>query len=480
MAAITAFNPNGPSDDGASSPPHNVELEQQVLGAVLSNNDLLMKAQSVTPEHFYDPVHAAIWKNITARIARDHVATAVTVKSDLEHNTGLAELGGTQYLARLVGASVGASFIADYARELVEIADRRVMLETLQDVQERVRSGLPGSDARSELELFIHQSEAVSATPRSMSLLAAHTKSINDINERYQSGEVGLSTGLTDLDDLTGGLHPGELTLVAGSTSMGKTAMGIWLAYHAASRRAPTMVGFASLEMSEVALSQRFASIDSEIPYQALRKTISEATFRAVVEGVKKQDALPIHIYSDRVRDIPSILSESRRLQKLHPPSDLGFKGFGLLVIDYIQLVRGKGFNTAERLGQVAMDAKQVAKALSVPVVALAQVDRGLAKRDSPVPFLADLRGSGDLEFAADNVIFTHRPEYYLERDLLQNPSMPVDERADVEAALAACKGTMDLYVAKQRMGPIGKCRVRVDMGLNTFSDINQQEGFEV
>jgi replicative DNA helicase len=180
------------------------------------------------------------------------------------------------------------------------------------------------------------------------------------------------------------------------------------------------------------------------------------------------------------VRDIPAILSESRRLKNLNPPSDQGFRGFGLLIIDYIQLVRGKGFSQHERLGQIAMDAKQVAKSLDVPVVALAQVDRSLAKRESPVPFLSDLRGSGDLEFAADNVIFCHRPEYYIERELLQNPAMDVADRADLEAALASCKGTMDLFVAKQRMGPVGKCRVKVDMGINRFADVApQQDGMD-
>ncbi len=461
--------------------PHSVEAEQQLLGNILLNNDLFSKVSFfLRADHFGDPVHARIFKNISARISRDHLASPVTLQEDMAADEGLKELGGPAYLVRLAGAAVSAFAVADYAHMIVRLHGSRQLLEKLQDIQSRIGGEETAVDLCSELELFLHQREAVSEAPRSMSLLAAHTKAAQDLNERFETGAVGLSTGLTDLDEMTGGLHPGELTLVAGSTSMGKTAMGIWLSYAAARGNNPTMVGFASLEMSETALSQRFGSIDSEIPYQALRKAISEATFRAVLEGVKRQEALPIHIYSDRVRDIPAILSESRRLQRMNPPSEKGFKGFGLLVIDYIQLVRGKGFNKAEQLGQIAADAKQVAKSLNVPVVALAQVDRALAKRESPVPFLSDLRGSGDLEFAADNVIFCHRPEYYLERDLLQNPSMDIEDRADIEAALAACKGTMDLFVAKQRMGPIGKCRVKVDMGLNRFADLAPpQEGMD-
>tara|TARA_R110002072_G_scaffold49433_4_gene134359 strand:- start:11620 stop:13023 length:1404 start_codon:yes stop_codon:yes gene_type:complete len=454
-------------------PPHNVELEQQILGAVLANNDRYHGLSFLRADHFYYPVHADIWRNISARIERDHIASPVTLKTDLADHAGLKELGGAGYLARMVGTSVSSFAVGDYARELVQIAGRRDMLAALRGTVERLEGGLATQDAQSEIEVFLHAQEAQSESPRSMSLLAAHIKSITELNERQMSGEVGLSTGLRDLDEITGGLHGSEVTLVAGSTSMGKSALGVHLAYVAA--KSGVMVGIASLEMSEVALSQRMGSINSGIPYQALRNVMSDATFRKVAEATKAQEALPIQIYSDKVRDIPSILSESRRLQRQNLPSGQ-FKGFGLLVIDYIQLVRGKGQNSLERLGQVAMDCKQIAKLLGVPVVALAQVDRSLGKRDNPIPFLSDLRGSGDLEFAADNVIFCHRPEYYLEKTLQQGVK-DIEERVDLEAALAKTKGKMDLIVAKQRMGKLGKCTVEVDMGTNVFRDMPEQQG---
>lgn len=455
------------------APPHNIELEQQILGAVLANNDRYHGLGFLRASHFYDPVHGKIWRNISSRIERDHVASPVTLKSDFADHEGLKELGGDKYLVNLVAASISGFAIGDYARELVEVAGRRAMLEALRGTAERLEDGLLTHDAQAEIELFLHEQEAMAETKRSMSLLAAHTKAITALNERYQSGNLSLSTGLAKLDDLTGGLHKQELTLIAGSTSMGKTAVGTWLAYHAAQNG--VLVGFASLEMSETALATRIGSIESGIPYQALRGAISENTFRAVVESAKKQEALPIHIYSDKVRDVPAILSESRRLQKQNPPNG-NFKGFGLLVVDYVQLLRGKGHNSLEVLSRVAMDLKQVAKMLDVPVVALAQVDRSLAKRDNPIPFLSDLRGSGDLEFAADNVIFCHRPEYYLERKL-QVGVNDIEERVDIEAALSKTKNRMDLIVAKQRMGPIGQCTVEVNMGCNVFKDLPDQQG---
>lgn len=460
--------------------PHSIEAEQQLLGALLTNNDLYTKVSTyLRVEHFYDPVHAKIYKHISGRIAKDHLASPITLKEEMGGDEGLKELGGASYLARMAGAAIAAYALTEYAQMIVRLHGLRALDGKLSDIKGRIGTEETATDLCADLELFLQGQQAQDLNPRSMSLLKAHTGAVMEINERQVSGHVGLTTGLKDLDELTGGFHNGELTLVAGSTSMGKTAMGVWLAYVAA--KTSRMVGFATLEMSEFALAQRFASIDSQIPYHALRNILSEATFRKVVEGVKAQEALPIHIYSDRVRDIPSILSESRRLQRMHPPNDDGFKGFGLLVIDYIQQVRGKGPNKLEQLSQVAMDAKQIAKTLNVPVVALAQVNRSLGDRkpergESQIPKLSDLRGAGDLEFAADNVIFCHRPEYYLERELQQNPQMEVEDRADLEAALGKCKGMMDLIVAKQRMGKIGNCRVRADLGTNRFFDIDQQQ----
>lgn len=457
----------------AKAPPHNIELEQQILGALLTNNELYHKVGSVLrSEHFYDPVHQRIWQNVAGRISRDHIASPVTLKTEFETDAGLAELGGVPYLARLAGSALSTFAIADYARELVEISARRRLLDALSGVRTAIEGGEAIGVAKADLELLLSDVSGDEEKPRSMSLLAAHTQSLTELNEKLVSGHVGMTTGLRDLDELTGGFHNAEVTLIAGSTSMGKTALGAWVAYVAA--KSGFGVGFVSLEMSEVALSQRIQAMDSEIPYQALRNAMSESTFRKVMEAAKAQEALPIQIYSDRVRDIPSILSETKRLQRHWKPNG-AFKGFGMLVIDYIQLVRGRGSNRLEVLSQVADDTKQIAKMLNVPVVALAQVDRGLAKRENQVPFLSDLRGSGDLEFAADNVIFCHRPSYYLERTLQQAPPKDAEERADMEAALTATKGKMDLIVAKQRMGPIGQCRVGVDMGTNRFWDLEKQ-----
>lgn len=307
---------------------------------------------------------------------------------------------------------------------------------------------------------------------RSKSLLRAHTEALTAMNDAQVSGDAGLSSGLRALDDLLL-LKPQRSTIIAGATSMGKSAFGVWLAYTAA--KAGYGVGYVSLEMGDSDLANRLNSIESRIPYQMMDRPMSEAMFRKVIDGAKAQESLPIQIMSENVRDVGAILSESRRLQKTWLANG-DFKGFGLLIVDYIQLIRGKG-TSFEVLTQASQAMKGIAKTLNVPVVALAQISRDMSKRDSKIPHLSDLRGSGDLENDADNVVFCHRPAYYIER-ALQDPPSDIEVRADLEAALSGCRGTMDIIVAKQRMGAIGSVRVGCDLACNRFWDLGTSDDF--
>lgn len=449
--------------------PQNITLEQQIIGAVLNDNELFhIHCGAVRPEHFYETLHGRIWRVMAGRILKDHIASPVVLKSELEHDEGLKDVGGVRYLARLSGASVASFAMADYVRELIETAERRRLLEVAEEIVSSINEGGTSTDAAAAMELAAMSVAENAPRPRSTSLLAAHTSSIAEINQTFENGQVGVSSGLRDLDELLL-MKPKRSTILAGATSMGKTSLATWLAYHAA--KSGYGVGFVSLEMGEEDLANRINSIDSRVPYQAMDRPLSETLFRKVVEAAKSQEAMPIEIVSDRVRDMPAILSETRRLQaKWKPQGD--FKGLGMLVIDYLQLVRGRG-NAFEVLTQVSRDTKSIAKMLNIPVVALAQVSRDMSKRDSKVPHLGDLRGSGDLENDADNVIFCHRPAYYLERE---QPPAKAEDRADWEAEIKASKGTMDIIVAKQRMGPLGTVRVGCDLATNRFWNIDRQE----
>ena len=448
--------------------PSLIEAEQQLLGAVMLNNDIFhAKCGMLKADHFFDPVHARIWSAITARVLRDELASPVTLKVEMESDAGLKELGGPAYLARMAGSAVSTYAAADYVREIIETSEKRRMIVAMQDEIAALRSGGRSQDTAAALELVAIEASENSVEPRTMSLMKAHTQSITEMNEVYQTGNVGLSFGLKSLDDKVV-LKPKRSTILAGATSMGKTSLATFIACSVAKQNYG--VGFVSLEMGEEDLANRLNSIESRVPYQAMDRPLSETLFRKVVETAKGQSELPIEIMSSRVSNMAAILSETKRLQKWWVPNDQ-FHGLGLLVIDYLQIVRGKG-SSFEVLTQVSRETKAIAKMLNIHVIGLAQVDRGMSKRDSKIPHLGDLRGSGDLENDADNVIFIHRPSYYFER--MEKPEKD-DERADLEAALNETKGTADLIIAKQRMGELATVRVGCDLGCNRFWDIKTQ-----
>lgn len=459
-----------PVEEKTKAAMHSVEAEQQLLGAVLTNNARFHDAARIIREdHFYDPVHARIWAHIRNRVNSDTVASPITLHADMGSDSGLAEIGGGRYLARLAGGSVGASNFMDYAKLVLEMSNRRRLMETMQGATERLEDGRDASEAALALEEGIFALSEALGEPRSMSLIAAHTKAIRQMNEIYEGGTSAVPTGLADLDDKLI-LAPKRYTVLAGATSMGKTAMGIWIAHAAA--KAGYGVGFVSLEMPEEDLAKRLNAIEAQVPYKAYDRPMSEALFRKTAEAAQAQASLPIEIFNTRADDIPSILSEGKRLQaKWAPRGD--FKGLKLLVIDYIQLVRGKGESAFVRLSQVANDFKAVAKQLDVHVLALAQIDRKIGERDDPRPRLSDLRGSGDLENAPDNVAFIHRPEYFLAR---KTPPTKEAERADHEAELHRWKGKAEIVIAKARMGEITSVTVGCDMATNRFWDAGQME----
>ncbi|MBL4898026.1 MAG: AAA family ATPase [Colwellia sp.] len=449
------------------------EAEQQVLGAVLAVNDRFHDVSSfLKPEHFCDPVHADIWQNLAGRISKDHLASPITVATDLSEHVGLPELGGKTYLNKLVASSISGFDVVEYARMVVDLHGRRHMAGRLEQISGEVRNGRSADEAAAELELMLHEREENNAEPRTMSFIKAQTRSLKQMVEIKDGKMIGVPTGMPSLDEVVS-LAPKRYTILGGSTSMGKT--GLALSISLAAAKAGYGVGFVTLEMPEEDLANRINSAVSEIPYKAYDRPMSENSFRKVIETAHKLESLPLEIFSERVRDVPSILSEGKKLQRKMKPND-PFKGFKLLVVDYIQLVRGRGQNDFAILSRVANDLKQVAKALNVHVLALAQIDRNLANVDhfsEARPNPSHLRGSGDLENAPDNVMFVFRPEYYLKRQ--QTPKKD-DERADWEADLKHWANKAEIIIAKARMGEICSVTVGCDMATNRFFDLPDRQ----
>lgn len=456
------------------SPLFSVELEQQLLGAVMMNNarfnDL---GGSVRPEHFAEPVHGLIWRKMAGRIVADHIASPVALKTDFEGDPALKNLGGSEYIIRMAGASVAGDQVASYGQELIRLYQRRTLHTELDMISSELAAGGEPEEAVAKLELALAGQEDIRPEPRTMSLLAAQTAALQNTIDMTQGLNPAIPSGLSTLDDVLT-MRRKRYTILAGATSMGKTAAAIWLAYSAA--KAGYGVGFVSLEMGEEDLASRFNSIESQIPYKAFDRAMSESLLKKAAKAAQDMEALPVEIFSERVRDIPAILAEAKRLKAHWVPNEK-FHGLGLLVIDYIQLVRGRGESQFAILSKIANDLKQVAKQLDVHIVALAQIDRKIIERDDKRPRLSDLRGSGDLENAPDNVLFCYRPEYYFDR---QTPPKDVEKRADWEAERSAAKGKMELIIAKARMGELGSVQVGCDMATNRMWDLEttQDMGF--
>lgn len=446
--------------------PHNIELEQQLLGAVLSDNERMHKiAGLLKPEHFFDPVHERIFKAIQLRLKNEHIASPVTLKTDLENDEGLKELGGAKYLARLVGASISGFAVRDYAEQIVYLANKREVMAVLKGAAEKIADGQDVGAVKSGVEVSLAEVEDT-GKESTLSIAKAFTEAIRHMNDAYQEGmPVGIQTGLTDLDRRIGGLFAPDLMILAGRPSMGKTALATSLALRTARQR--KAVAIVSLEMDGEGLAHRILSELSGVQYNSYRKAhdMTEADFRKTVDAANENAFLPIEIVPPHVRDPGAIISALRKVDQKH--KNIG--GLGLVVVDYLQLVSERGQNKTEQIGNVSNALKKIAQMLHVPVLALSQLSRGVEARDNKRPMLSDLRDSGQIEQDADVVMFCYRESYYLERE--KAPEKP-EEQADFEAAKAACKNVMEVITAKQRFGSIGTDRIGCAIATNRFWDL--------
>ena len=333
--------------------PHNVEAEQQLLGAIITSNDVYDRIASVVgPQHFFEPVHARIFEIAAARIQKNAVASAVTLKAFLEDDPGLRELGGPAYLARISGAAIGAYAARDYAQMIYDLAVRRELIALGRDISEKAARVDIDTEPREQIveaeQALYTLGEQGQSESGFQSFLRAVTDAVRVANAAYQrDGQLsGISTGLVDLDAKLGGLHPSDLLILAGRPSMGKTslatniAFAIARAYRKGKRADGTegavdggVVGFFSLEMSAEQLAARILSEASEVPSEQIRRgDMTEPEFRRFVEAAKTLEACPLFIDDTPALPISQLATRARRLKRMH--------GLDVLVVDYLQLVR--------------------------------------------------------------------------------------------------------------------------------------------
>jgi replicative DNA helicase len=488
MTEITALRPMTPApalpNGDAEVLPHNIEAEQQLLGAILTNNDIYDRISSlVKADHFFDPVHQRIFEISAARIQKNALASPVTLKAFLEDDAGLKELGGPAYLVRLAGAAISAYAARDYAQMIYDLAVRRELIQLGRDIAAqaaRVEVESEPKDQIIDAEQRLYKLGEQGVAERGFqSFLKAVTDAVNMANAAYQrdGGLAGISTGLIDMDKKLGGLHPSDLLILAGRPSMGKTSLATNIAFNIAKAhrrgRLPDgtdgsveggVVGFFSLEMSAEQLAARILSEAAEVPSEQIRRgDMTEVEFRRFVEAAKALEACPLYIDDTPALPISQVAARARRLKRT--------QGLDVLIIDYLQLLKGSSRdNRVQEVSEITQGLKAIAKELNIPVIALSQLSRQVENRDDKRPQLSDLRESGSIEQDADVVMFVFREEYYRERE--KPGDHELEKMAQWQAMMESVHGKAEVIIGKQRHGPIGTVELSFEGRFTRFGNL--------
>jgi replicative DNA helicase len=461
--------------------PHNLEAEQGLLGALLTNNRALEKIDYLRPEHFFAGAHQRIFEAISKLIDRGQTASPVTLKSYFEKDEDLSHIGGAEYLADLAASVVSVVNVSDYGTAIYDLHLRRELIAIGEEVINESHAHTLDKDASKTIELAESRLFSLAGSGETRGGFTSLRDSvltaieIAEIAFKTEGHVTGVTTGLRDLDQKLGGLHPSDLLIIAGRPSMGKTSLAVNIAYNAASRYADTggkeggIVGFFSLEMSADQLATRILADVSNISGDSIRKgNFKEDDFRRFVEASQRLSQVPLYIDDTPALSISAVRTRARRLQRQH--------GLDVLFVDYLQLLQGSGSkrgseNRVQEISEITQGLKAIAKELNIPVIALSQLSRAVEQRDDKRPQLSDLRESGSIEQDADVVSFVYRKEYYLERE------RPDDEGSDKflewEDKLEKARNIAECVISKQRHGPIGIVPLQFTPQFTRFSDLD-------
>ena len=478
---------------GYRAPPHNLEAEMALLGAILVNNKAFERVQEMlAPEHFTDPAHAAIYRACATLIERGQLAQPVTLKNYLEHDDALGEVGGAEYLARLAGAVITIQNARDLGQEIYDCYLRRELITVGEDIVNDAHEhdlDAPAVEQIEQAEEKLYRlAEQGAAETGFIDFAAALTRAVNMATAAFKRDTelVGVPSGFADLDRLLGGLHNSDLVILAGRPAMGKTALATNIAYNAATSRRrertddgtiveqPEVVAFYSLEMSSEQLATRIISEQAHVRSDAIRRgDIKEEEFNRVFQVAQALHTLPLFIDDTPALTVAALRTRARRLKRQH--------GLSLIVVDYLQLVQAtnqrRNDNRVQEVSEITRGLKALAKELDVPVLALSQLSRAVEQRDDKRPQLADLRESGSIEQDADIVMFLFREEYYRERDKPAQRDNEPDERFREREdrhhkLLEDTRNRAEVIVAKQRHGPIGTVTLQFSGDFTRFADL--------
>jgi len=423
--------------DALRVPPHSIDAEQAVLGGLMLDERAWERIADKLGEHdFYRKDHRLIFRAIGELSNKNLPCDAVTLGEWFESN-GLAELvGGTSYVIQLANSTPSAANIAAYA----EIVREKSILRQLIDAGTEIVGDGFQPEGRSSQEILetaeqkvFHIAESGARGKKGfVQMRSAVKEAFQILHQRYESkGSVtGLATGFADLDEMTAGLQPSDLIIVAARPSMGKTALAVNMAEHAALKSKKAVAIF-SMEMSASQLAFRLISSLGRINQQHLRTgDIQEEEWPRVTSAITLLSDAKIFIDDTPALSPAELRARARRLKREHD--------VGLIVIDYLQLMQvpGNKENRATEISEISRSLKAMAKEMNIPVIALSQLNRSLEQRTDKRPVMSDLRESGAIEQDADVILFIYREEVY-----------------DKESPK---KGSAELIIGKQRNGPIG------------------------
>lgn len=419
-------------------PPYNLEAEQSLLGSILISTDAIpLVMEIVKPEDFYREAHRHIYEAIVNLYARGEPADPITIAEELKARGVLEQVGGKPYLHTLVSIVPTAANAKYYAqiverngilRSLIKVATKIADLsyqapEDVETVIDKAESLLFGVSQKRISEKFIHIKDLL-------------TEGFEQIEKLYEKRAhvTGIPTGFVKLDELTSGLHPSDLIVVAARPSMGKTSFALGIAQNVALQEKIPVAIF-SLEMARQQLAQRLMCAEARVDAQALRTgNLKEEDWPKLSNAVGRLAEAPIFIDDTPNITIMEVRAKARRL--------MAKQKLGLIIVDYLQLMQGNGRseNRQQEISEISRALKILGRELNVPVIAVSQLSRAVEQRQDKRPLLSDLRESGAIEQDADLVLFIYRDEYY-NRD-------------------SEDRGTAEIIIGKHRNGPTGTVKL--------------------
>jgi replicative DNA helicase len=443
------------ADRGDRTPPHNLDAERSVLGGILLRNDTFNHAAAVIDAgDFYRDAHRRIFEAMVELNERSDAIDLITVKEALTRTGEIDDVGGAAYIARLVDGVPKATNVEYYASIVKEKSTLRSLISGLHESLEEAYAGSEDADEildGAEKRVFEVADKRIRSGFIPISDLVQESFDTLSKLQQHRGLVSGVPTGFTELDEMTAGLQPGDLVIVAARPSMGKTSFVLNIAQHVAlNRERPMTVGFFSLEMSAQQLFIRLLTAQARIDAHRLRSGyLSADDYSKLVNAVGTLENAKIFIDDTASIGVLEMRAKSRRLKSDH--------GLDLLIVDYIQLMQGRGRfdNRQQELASISRSLKGLAKELRVPILVLSQLSRAPEARSDRRPQLSDLRESGALEQDADVVMMIFRPGVY-EKD---NPDL---------------QNIAEIIIAKQRNGPIGTANLAFLNQYTLFANIEQ------